>query len=237
MAIYNTLNWQNENALSSYPFTLDQEVQDFIVDAKFVQFDNFIPTLNYILVENDKIIFSITFDYGANDNIVFLKSTYDAGDAGRYVRMYNNSGDRHMGSLTIGPGAGVLWSSYVGRKIIYDIKFLQDTVRSIPLKDAVYLFDGSYGDVLLGRTDVDETIFYNTSTELNSITFNAVGGHAVKPGIAEGLRQINLVKPVNNNINLVSNDVIKITSPTGSYLTIDLVAGGTSAFTLPTLAS
>jgi hypothetical protein len=237
MAIYNTLNWQNENALSSYPFALDQEIQDFIVDAKFVQFDNFIPTLNHILVENDKIIFSITFDYGSNDNIIFLKSVYDTGDAGRYVRMYNNSGDRHMGSLTIGPGAGVLWSSYVGRKIIYDIKFLQDTVRSIPLKDAVYLFDGSYGDVLLSRTDVDETIFYNTSIDLNSITFNAVGGHAIKPGVPEGLRQINLVKPVNNNINLVSNDVIKITSPTGSYLTVDLVAGGTSAFTLPTLAS
>ena len=237
MAIYNTLNWQNENALSSYPFAFDQDIQDFIVDAKFVQFDNFIPILNYVLVESNKIVFSLTFDNNTNNSIEFLKSVYDLGGDKKYVHMYNPSGDRYMGNLTLGPGTGVLWSSYVGRKIIYNQTFLPDTVRSIPLKDAVYLFDDSYGDVALGRTSVDETIFYNISEQLNSVTFNAVAGHAVKPGVAEGLRQINLVKPVNNNINLVSNDVIKITSPTGSYLSVDLVAGGNSAFSLPTLAS
>ena len=62
MAIYNPLSWQNENALSSYPFSEDIDVQDFIVDAKFVQFDNFLPILNYVLVERDRLNLTMTFD-------------------------------------------------------------------------------------------------------------------------------------------------------------------------------
>ena len=51
MANYNPLNWQNENGLSSYPFDRDLEVQDFIVDARFVQFDNYVPVYNNRIVE------------------------------------------------------------------------------------------------------------------------------------------------------------------------------------------
>ena len=238
MAIYNVLNWQNENALSSYPLNSDVDVQDFIVDARFVQFDNFVPVLNYVKIDSDRITLAITFDYGQHTAIEFFKSTYDNGEKYRVVRIYSPIDNRYMGSLTFGQGAAELWTSYVGRKLVYNISFAENTVRSIPSQDAVYTLDGNYGVIALGRTDSDTTIFYNcvNSSEDRSVVFNAVGGHAVS-GNKEGLRKINLVTPLNNNINLASNDVIKISSFNAASLTIDLVAGSPStAFIIPTLA-
>jgi hypothetical protein len=237
MAIYNPLSWQNENALSNYPFAELQDIQDLLVDAKFVQFDSFIPVLNQITVNNDTVVLSITFDYGTNSNITLLKSTYLRGAAYRSVRIYNDDNSRYVGLLVFGAGVETLWNGYVGRKLKYSSTFLSETVRSIPSKDAVYKLDGNYGNLELSRTATDTTIFYNTSLELNSITFNAVGGHAVPEGkVKEGLRKINLVPPLHNNINLASNDVIKIKSFNATSLSIDLVSGSTAkSFLLPTL--
>jgi hypothetical protein len=144
--------------------------------------------------------------------------------------------------ITFGAGAETLWSTYVGRKITQTRKFLPSTVRSIPFNDAVYLFDGMFGDLSLSRVLEDKAIFYNTykDTVNNkcSIVFNAVYGHAplvADPGV---LRKINLVGPVNNNINLAANDVIKITQVDNAYLSMDLVSGASDkTFSLPTLFS
>ena len=238
MAIFNPLPWHNENALSSYPFLSDLEVQDFIVDASFVQFDNFIPVLNYFTVNNSNITLAITFDYGQTTGIVLSKNQFSSGNTTSFIRLHNPTTERYLGTLTFGPGANTLWEGYEGQKVIVEKSFVAETVRSIPSKDAVYTFDGNYGDVTLSRTSEDETVFYNTHLDLNSITFNAVTGHAINPGIKEGLRKINLVPPLNNNINLASNDVIKITPNNNTSLTISLVSGNSSAaFSLPTLIS
>jgi hypothetical protein len=239
MASYNPLNWQNENALASFPFDSDLEFQDFIVDARFVQFDNFIPTLNYIYVDFNKIDLSVTFDYG-EALLTFLKSEYLKGETYRNIRVYQPLNSRYLGSIVFGEGLETLWQQYSGQKITHNARFSADTVRSIPSKDAVYLFDSSYGNISLGRTALDTTIFYNVSEELNSVTFNAVGGHSVneiiETGSSNGLKQINLVKPLHNNINLASNEIIKITPVNASSLQIALVAGSkSSAFSIPSL--
>lgn len=242
MPTYNVLNWRNENSLTGYPFSSDMDIQDFIIDAKFIQFDDFIPTLEYALIDVSSLTLAITFDFGTHTSIQFSKSFFDQGEAYRYVDIYTPSGynKRYLGSVTFGPGASILWTNYVGRKLSYGKQFLPETVRSIPSKDAVYTFDGHYGDVLLSRDPTkDKTIFFNKSLDLNAIVHNAVGGHTVEGVSAQGLRQINLVKPKNNNINLSSNDVIKISSETNTYLTISLVGGSdlSRTFTIPTLAS
>ena len=237
MAIYNPLSWQNEHALSNFPFKEAFDIPDLLVDAKFVQFDNFIPVLNHIVVGSDRLTLAITFDYGQRANIELQKEQYLRGDSYRYVRIYTQNNTRYLGTLVFGRGAEDLWNSYVGRKLDYNIAFLPETVRSVPSKDAVYTLDNNFGDLELGRTALDSTIFYNTSLELNSITFNAVGGHGVPEGkVKEGLRKINLVPPRNNNINLASNDVIKLKAFNGASLTIDLVSGSTSkSFLIPSL--
>jgi hypothetical protein len=239
MSLYNPLNWQNENALSSYPFAEDLNPQDFIVDAKFVQFDNFTPILNSVQVDEDRVTLDITLDYGTA-NFTLYKEIFDLNQNSSQLRLYNTDKSRYMGVVCFGPGTRLLWEEYIGRKLNYSAAFLGCTVRSIPSKDAVYLLDGSYGDLLLSRTAQDTSIFYNVSTSLNAITFNAVTGHAVPEDSSRptALKQINLVHPIKNNINLSSNEVVKISPVYGRGLSIDLVSGNVaSTFSVPKLTS
>lgn len=237
MAIYNPLNWQNENALTNYPFEVDFEFQNFIVDAKFVQFDNFIPTLTSVFVDTDKIEITIKADCGTVNGIYLTQAKYALGEPYRSARIYQISNSRYLGVIVFGEGAQTLWDDCKGQTLKFNTPFSTETVRSIPSKDAVYLFDSSYGDITLGRTEGDSTLFYNASEVLNSITFNAVTGHSVQgSNDIQALKQINLVRPLNNNINLASNDIIKILPVNSSSLQISLVAGSkSSAFTIPTL--
>jgi hypothetical protein len=149
------------------------------------------------------------------------------------------SNGRYLGCLTFGPGLEELWRSYVGRLLTLEQTFLPSTVRSVPLQDGVYLLDSNYGDVNLSRAADDETIFYNVSVENNSVTFNAVTGHAVADTAApEGLRKINMVSPSSNNINLGSNEIIKITPFNAASLRVDLVSGAVSQqFFIPSLTT
>lgn len=239
MSIFNTLSWQNENSLSSYPFEKDLDPQNYIVDAKFVQFDNFIPTLNYTTVDSDRITMSITFDLETIANIEYLRPAYQLNDASKVVRIFSQRNNRFLGSIVFGTGLQELWNLYIGRKLNHNIKFMPSVVRSIPLNDAVYTLDGSYGNVELTRTTGDTTIFYNTVNTLDErkLVFNAVGGHSVS-GSKQGLRKINLVTPKDNNITLMSNDVVKVTALNNAFLTIGLVSGeASSSFNIPTLNS
>jgi len=240
MSAYNPLEWQNENELSGYPLSQETDYLSLLVDAKFIQFDNFVPTLNSLFVYSDRLTLTIVFDYGTHSAVNLLKSDYIKGEAYQNLRIYQPDTNRYLGTLTFGTGPGDLWSTAVGRSVTFNLPFATETVRSIPKKDAVYTFDGSYGDVLLGRTDEDTSMFYNTAriAGLNAITFNAVGGGSISGRTAKGLRKINLVGPVANNINLVSNDVIKITPTSATSLSIGLAAGTpTTAFTIPSLTA
>lgn len=240
MSSYNPLEWQNENSLSGYPLIQETEHPSFLVDAKFVQFDNFIPILHTVFVDTHKIRLTIAFDYGTHTTIDLLKTSYLAGEAYQNLRVYQPTTNRYLGMLTFGDGPANMWATITGTVLQFNIPFLPETVRSVPKKDAVYTFDSNYGDVVLGRTVSDTTIFYNTAKliDLNSITFNAVGGHSSTGRTAKGLRKINLVGPVANNINLVSNDVIKIVPLNATSLSIGLAAGtATTSFTLPTLTA
>jgi hypothetical protein len=237
MAIYYPLSWQNENALSGYPFDSSIFSNDFIVDAKFIQFDGFIPTLNYVIVDADKILLSLTLDYGELSNLSYKKSDYISGQATRQLRIYTPDGNRYLGVLVFGSGLEQLWLSSVGRKYTINSKFSSSTIISIPKKAGVYSLDNLKGSVQLSKTAEDRTIFYNASKSpsLNSLTFNAVYNHEIS-GEYRVLRKINLVSPVDNNINLSSNDIVKIYSPDNDSLKIELASGAASkAFIIPTL--
>ena len=235
MAQYDVLVWQNENSLIGYPLASRQDINDFIVDANFVQFDGFQPVLQTVLVSNTHITLTLLLDAGAL-SFNFDKSAFSSGVSQRYLRLYNSA--RYLGCLTFGAGTLALWTDYIGRLLTYNAPFAISTVRSIPSHDAVYTLDSLYGEVVMNRTTDDKTIFYNKSLDLNSITFNAVAGH-YKVGDSLALLKINLVSPKDNNITLASNDVIKIDSTTGTSLTVSVVgsSSGQSTTIVPTLAS
>jgi hypothetical protein len=236
MSSYNILEWHDENSLTSYPLSEELEVQGIFVSANFIQFDNFVPVLNELFVDSSSLNIKITFDFGQHTAITFSKQRYDTGEAYRYLRIYTPDKSRYLGSLSFGRGAETLWNEHVGRKFTYTLSFDACTVRSISSASGVYLLDGSYGDVTLDRTEQDSTIFYNISEPLKTITFNAVTGHSVEATDTIGLRKINLVSPVRNNINLAANDVIKFTPQNAAALSVDLVSGvSPTGFNIPTL--
>ena len=108
----------------------------------------------------------------------------------------------------------------------------------------MYTLDNLYGEIEFSKFPGVSSVFYNTyiplDEEFEAVVFNAVYGNSPTVSDPGVLRKINLVGPVNNNINLASNDVIKINTPEEdfSYLTIGLVSGKPDkSFSIPTLIS
>jgi hypothetical protein len=242
MSYLNPLSWQNENALSNYPLDNFTNYPNFIVDANFIQFDFFIPILKYVLVETTSIKLTVLFDYGLNQDITFNKAKFLQGDVYKFIRIYNDDNSRYLGTLTLDSSTLDFWENYIGRQLIYDAKFKTSTVKSIPKNHGVYTFDNTYGDIVITTPTEDKTIFYNTykfNSLKSNLIFNAVTYHEITNN-SQALKKINLVKPVDNNITLSSNDLIKITpsASTGENLEISLVTGKPDkTFIIPTLIS
>jgi hypothetical protein len=252
MSGYDVLAWQNETGLSSYPLTLPLDIQDFLVDASFIQFDNFIPGLRKLVVSPDTIEVTINFDCGEVIGSV-TRTKYN--NRFRFIQFYTQ--DRYLGVVSLGAGTDRVWLECVGQTITRNIPFRDNTVRSIPSKDAVYTIDSKYGDIVFGAIgDIQDvfteiggiiyktqaggnTMLYNESRDLNSITFNAVGNHKIPDttGVMKPLKKINLVAPINNNIYIQSNDVIKFKSINNLNLSISLVGNSSGASIVPTLTT
>jgi hypothetical protein len=252
MSDYKILSWQNETGLTNYPLTLPFDIQNLIVDASFIQFDNYVPELKLIVVNSQSIDITITFDIGDVSESI---TTTDYQNGRRHIRFIDSG--RYLGCLTIGEGASGAWVTSLGRRIAKSIPFSQNTVRSIPSRDAVYSLDNKYGDVLFGAlSDIEDTfteiggiiyktqaggntMFYNRSVELNSITFNAVGNHRIPDNAVElrALKKINMVPPRDNNIYIESNDVIKFNAINDQNLQITLVGESSGASIVPTLTT
>jgi hypothetical protein len=264
MAEFNVLPWQNENSLTSYPLVYPLDYDGFIVGASFIQFDYFIPVLGTIFVGSGSVEVTITFDCGEVTQS-YSETEYHAGV--REIRFMDGE-DRYLGCLTVGEQANFLWDNFRGQKLVKNIPFLPSVVWSIPSKDAVYALDSIYGDVVFSidlsettsftnpqsfnyqnnfipgisfeNTAGGETIFYNFNSVNNALIFNAVANHAIPVGdfSVHALKRINLVPPVDNNLYLASNDLIKFSSINNQKLQISLAGKSVSgASIVPTLAS
>lgn len=249
MSTYTILSWQNEHALTSFPLAEPFEIENFLVDASFIQFDGFVPRLKKIKVFPEQIDVTILFDSGE------ITGTYLKSSTTYCLRFYENS-VRFLGSITFGAGLQILWASYLGQQLERDLPFYRHLVKSIPLKDAVYTLDSLYGDVIFeslmdsstivvqpnalnSTLATGKTIFYNTDKTKENLTFNAVKNHAIYSNTdkLKPLKKINLVKPIDNNIYLSSNDVIKFNSFNNKRLNITLVGEASDVSMVPTLAN
>lgn len=249
MSQYTILSWQDEHALTSFPLAEPFELENFLVDASFIQFDGFVPRLKKIKVFSEHLEITILFDAGE------VTATYLKSSSSLCLRFYENSA-RFLGSLTFGPGLQIMWANYMGQQLERDLPFYNYLVKSIPLKDAVYTLDSLYGDVeftsvmdsstvvvqsnsLNSSVYTGKTIFYNTDKPSENLTFNAVKNHGIYNAAdnLKPLKKINLVKPIDNNVYLSSNDVIKFNSFNNKRLNITLVGEASDVSMVPTLAN
>jgi hypothetical protein len=249
MSNYTTLSWHNEHALTSFPFQTPNEFESLFVDAAFVQFDNFIPRLKNIKFSDDYLRLIILFDSGE------ITGQLSKNSPNPHLRFYENA-SRFLGVVTFGSGLLDFWEKYLGQEIKIDLSFNAHLVRSIPLKDAVYTLDGLYGVIKFDSLDdsstaitmpggnintvsTGKTVFYNLDALNENITFNAVKNHHIYSSskTIKPLKKINLVKPVDNNIYLSSNDVVKFNSLNNKRLEVSVAGISTGALNLPTLSS
>lgn len=216
------LEWENQNGITSYPFLEDQLFDNLITDASFVQFNNFVPILNYMLVSNNSLEINVTLDSGTS---LFTINQSDFVAGLNYIRLI--TGNRYQGRISFGVGLNELWTNYVGQQITYNLPFSPVTVKSISSTCGVFELLGVKGDIEFTRTVSDENIFYNTIS--GQITFNAVKNNQFllnPPPIA--LKQINLVKPIDNNIFLSTSDVLQINGTGIGQLNISLIGSSNS---------
>jgi len=215
------IEWENEHALSAYPFTVDAPLNNVIVDASFQQFANFVPLINYIEVSSTFLTINLTYDTGTS-NFVLQQADYLAGL--NYIRL--TVGTRYIGRITFADGVNTLWNNYVGEKVIYNLLFVASTVRSINEQAGVFYLNNLFGNIVLSSSSTDETVFFNTNNDIykNFITFNAVGNHKFPLTTSfQALKKINLMSPVNNNIFIASSDVIQISGDGIGSLNVTLV--------------
>jgi len=207
------LSWTNETGLSPYPLTKGFGYNSFLIDANFIQFDNFIPILHSIQVIDDEVIIRILLDNGVNE-ITLAKSFFST--SGVVHKIFD--GDRYMGKLVFGADAGYLVESEIANlntKTI-NIPFLSHLVKSIPSNAGVFSIDSVYGTLSF---DSDEHIWYDTNS--NEVTFNAISGLDYQDDLY--LKTLNAVGPVSNSVYLKDSQVIKIKSVGNSAIEISLV--------------
>ena len=201
---YGVLEWGNENSLSSYPLSQWLEVTDFIIDASFVQFDGFIPTLKTLSVNQVRVVLVIGTDAG-DLTLTINKPT------GSYFPGYTvalSLAGRRLGSLVFGQGLVNIFSTHLNTTMRLNIPFLSSVVRGVNSSAGVYSFAGYTGDVQVftGTTRAEQTIFFDQS--LNGVAWNAGALTASANGIA--LKTLNSVHPINNAVIIEDSELIKI---------------------------
>lgn len=209
MASLNVLSWNNESNLSPYPLVNSFGYDDLIVDANFVQFDNFIPILQTVSAANNLFEFIIKFD-NLTKTIVVNKLDL----LGSPYTIIIKEGTRYLGKLILGANAVNLYDTLANRTLTINTKFLSFLVKSIPSKAGVYKLQSNFGELAITS---DNYIWYNLNG--NNVEFNAVafGQFSDDPY----LKSVNSVLPTNNSVYIQDSDTVKIT-PSNNTFTVSL---------------
>ena len=204
------LDWLNECGLDSYPLVESIGVDNFILDANFIQFDSFKPLLSSVVVTSSAIVLNITFDTETKV-ITVNRSGFTEG---QISKIYATSG-RYLGKLIFGGGAQTLWDNFLNQTLNTNVNFSPVVVKTIPSSAGVFSLNGLTGALTLGH---DANIFYGVSGQ--NVIVNAVG-LASSTGLY-ALKTINGVAPTNNNVFITDSNVIKLIASTASSITVDL---------------
>lgn len=217
------LSWTNETGLTPYPLSRTFGYDSFLIDANFIQFDDFVPTLQSVKVIDDEVVITILFDSGSIA-ITLAKTFFST--SGVVHKVYDNG--RYLGKLVFGADAARLVETEIANldtKTI-NIPFLNHLVRSIPSKAGVFSIDDVYGDM---EFDSDAYVWYDLDG--NDVTFNAVSGFDYQDDLY--LKTLNLVSPVANSVYIKDSQVIKVRSVGNSTIEISLVGTDLDSLTRP----
>lgn len=165
------LEWRNESVRGAYPLARGIVDNDLLVDAQFVCFDNFVPTLKSYQVDSGSLNLTVTLEDG--DCVVQL-----AADIADGTKVPINL-TRYRGFVVVGPGALRLLAYGNSKPVVCRAPFLSTVVISVSSSAGVYSLAGAHGEL---RIKPDENIRVSSQLD-NSIIFNAIGLPARKETI------------------------------------------------------
>jgi hypothetical protein len=212
MTTVGILPWQNECSLSPYPLSKSFGFDNLLVDANFVQFDAFLPTLVSISTTLSTITFTVQFDG------VIVSS--EVGPSDGIAQFF--SGSTYLGGLVFNTETAYeLITAQANQTILVNVSFLPIVVTSIPSKAGVYKLGNAYA---VTELEHDANITYVGDLGDNSITFNAVAFPTLLDTVF--LKSLNSVAPTNNNIHIQESDLVKITAETVGTLRFSITGSG-----------
>jgi len=135
----NTISWQNETSLTQYPLSRSLGYDSLLIDANFVQFDNFVPVLKKIVFGNVNLTITITFDHYTKEISVPISNF--SGLPYTYKLKFD---DRYVGKLVFGADANVICENLNNHELNVEIPFLVFLVKSIPSKSGLFTLNQQY---------------------------------------------------------------------------------------------
>jgi len=218
-------SWLTETSLTPYPLTKSFGYDSFLMDAQFVQFDGFVPTLVSIYVQEGNVTFKIQFDLSL---LSFTTALSDIAAVGSVLRL--TDGDRYLGKLVFGYGVPRIINE-VGDNTTFTLNtpFLANTVRSIPSKCGVFAINSVYGDIAITSDSYINYEIENIS-DTHNITFNAIAFPA--QSTEPYLKTLNSVGPTHNSVFIKNTPIIKVAAQ-NSVVTISMVGTNPSELTKP----
>lgn len=195
----NVYSWTSETSLTPHPLTKSFGYDSLLLDANFVQFDNFVPVLKTIKLNDDKLEITIQFDLLLKTITPLITDIDSSGD---YVKIYD--GSRYLGTLVFGLGVTRFLAS-VGDQTTLTINtpFLAHLVKSIPSTCGVYSINEEFGPLSFTS---DANINYIVSGQ--DIEFNAIAYPAASAD--NYLKTLNSVAPTDNSVFIKSTEIIKV---------------------------
>lgn len=188
---------------------------DFLIDASFIQFDNFTPVLKTIKVGAVSLTLTLTVDTG-DVQMVVLKPGPDffPGYSQRLV-----SGDRHIGFLVFGQGLLEMFNSNLNDTLRINVAFLPTVVRSLNSQGGVYSIQGKTGavNIYTGPTPPERTLFFKQTGQ--TVDWNAGYLSPATPGIP--LLTLNKLEPKFNATFIQDSNLVKV-NPDGDGLILSL---------------
>ena len=219
----NISSWLTEHTLTPYPLTKSFGYDGFIIDANFIQFDNFIPVLQTISLNSTNIFITIIFDKVTKILDCAISSINTVGSE---LRIYD--GARYLGLLVFGSGVQRFVDSNTDNITLdLNLGFLPHTVKSIPSNCGVFALNNQFG--ALGFTS-DDNINYDVAG--NDITFNAI--YVPPSPDTPYLKTLNIVGPTLNSVFIKSTELIKVS---GQSSTVEISLIGNTLNTNPIITT
>jgi len=219
MAITGILSWENETALNAYPLSKEFGLNSFLVDANFVQFDNFVPVLQSITLLDQNLVISLLTDVGT---IKLTVATSEFVGTSLTKRIFDSTG-RCIGTLVFGANALSLFENENTLSLDINIPFLSFLAKSIPSNCGVYSVAGKFGALSLTG---DKNLWFTSITGRNGIVFNAAALGAISA--LPYLKTLNGIAPINNNVYMQETDLLKIATAGTATVQFSLIGSDIS---------